>query len=325
MASGAELALDASCSPDPASLAEDFPVEKRVRKKKTVIMCTFGFIVYSGAERLQLPPLSSAVEEVAEEYMPDECADYSYDEYDSAAYDDLCFSNTKKGNQFCRLSSRNKPLQTGHRRDKVKVNAKKRLERRRENVAGNQRAEKSNIDARLSDRGIQRLGLELYQRRTAVYATSKKPPQGTSGTNSAYSKSRHSTSCLTKSKGDHPATIKYTLHKDNIRHGAGDAVLHLIDIQHRELTPEDYELLLRLDDDIAPKTVPTSILRSIQVVTVDVAAVVGELCSICMELYQASQKVKTLPCRHTFHADCIDCWLTSSSHNCPLDGLAVAS
>ncbi|PIK62062.1 hypothetical protein BSL78_01073 [Apostichopus japonicus] len=56
-----------------------------------------------------------------------------------------------------------------------------------------------------------------------------------------------------------PQPQKYELHQNNIKlleTGSEENVLqHLINIQHRTLTPEDYEVLLRLDESVAPKTV----------------------------------------------------------------------
>ncbi|XP_064617041.1 uncharacterized protein LOC135481040 [Liolophura sinensis] len=59
----------------------------------------------------------------------------------------------------------------------------------------------------------------------------------------------------------------------------------LISLQHRDLSPEDYDLLLKLD-----------------------------------ELFWVR---KFLPCQHEFHTGCIDMWLENPSLNCPLHGLPV--
>ena len=40
-------------------------------------------------------------------------------------------------------------------------------------------------------------------------------------------------------------------------------------------------------------------------------------CSICLEDFQCGDVVRTLPCFHSFHKDCIDRWLRSKSI-CPI-------
>ncbi|URE38815.1 50S ribosome-binding GTPase [Musa troglodytarum] len=41
-------------------------------------------------------------------------------------------------------------------------------------------------------------------------------------------------------------------------------------------------------------------------------------CAICLEDYTVGEKIRILPCRHKFHAFCVDCWLTSWRTFCPV-------
>jgi hypothetical protein len=41
-------------------------------------------------------------------------------------------------------------------------------------------------------------------------------------------------------------------------------------------------------------------------------------CSICLEVFEAGEKVRTLPCGHVFHRDCVDEWLLRESRLCPM-------
>ena len=94
-------------------------------------------------------------------------------------------------------------------------------------------------------------------------------------------------------------------------------------MQHRDITPEDYELLLQLDDDVAPKTVSQELLNKLETATPSKLRLTGELCSICMEQFKVEDLLKKLTCGHCFHSPCVDRWLTYSSCACPLDGLPV--
>merc|ERR1711998_702556 len=55
----------------------------------------------------------------------------------------------------------------------------------------------------------------------------------------------------------------------------------------------------------------------------------GKACSICMEDFEVGSVVRTLPCFHTFHKDCVDKWLKRqlTCPNCkhPVDATAQAS
>ncbi|KAK1403670.1 receptor homology region, transmembrane domain- and RING domain-containing protein 2-like [Heracleum sosnowskyi] len=41
-------------------------------------------------------------------------------------------------------------------------------------------------------------------------------------------------------------------------------------------------------------------------------------CAICIEDYTVGEKLRVLPCRHKFHATCVDAWLTSWRTFCPV-------
>ena len=117
--------------------------------------------------------------------------------------------------------------------------------------------------------------------------------------------------------------LKHALHRTNAPTDiSSDIVNVLINLQHRELTPEDYDLLLRLDESVAPKTISKDVLSSLKTDTVTSESV-GELCAVCMDPYEIGQNRKYLPCNHVFHTKCIDMWLENSSQNCPIDNLPI--
>ncbi|KAJ1961078.1 hypothetical protein IWQ62_003994, partial [Dispira parvispora] len=41
-------------------------------------------------------------------------------------------------------------------------------------------------------------------------------------------------------------------------------------------------------------------------------------CTICLDRFRSGQCVRQLPCKHVFHRDCVDKWLTTKSGVCPL-------
>jgi hypothetical protein len=43
-----------------------------------------------------------------------------------------------------------------------------------------------------------------------------------------------------------------------------------------------------------------------------------DMCSICLDEYVQGERLRYLPCHHTFHAPCIHKWLTERSATCPL-------
>ncbi|XP_045200737.1 uncharacterized protein LOC123554566 [Mercenaria mercenaria] len=117
--------------------------------------------------------------------------------------------------------------------------------------------------------------------------------------------------------------LRFALQNTNAAsHFDSSLVNVLINLQHRDLTPEDYELLLRLDESVAPKTVDKSLLDNFKSDIVDDSCS-GDICPVCMDAYEIGQNRKFLPCNHVFHAKCIEMWLENSSRNCPIDNLPV--
>lgn len=99
----------------------------------------------------------------------------------------------------------------------------------------------------------------------------------------------------------------------------------------REFTPEDYDMLLRLDSDAQPHRRPKtqvahvcSLLRRLPVHAV-VEGAGGNQCSICLEPMAVGAEVRTLPCMHVFHRGCIDRWLEDpGGPRCPIDQADVS-
>lgn len=95
------------------------------------------------------------------------------------------------------------------------------------------------------------------------------------------------------------------------------------DLLYREITPNDYETLLRLDDMVARPTVSADGLDSLP--TAPCADFLGEECAVCMSSFEAADKVTSLPCGHHFHRACIGKWLGECSRACPLCGKSYES
>lgn len=87
-------------------------------------------------------------------------------------------------------------------------------------------------------------------------------------------------------------------------------------------SPNDYEMLLRLDEHLPRKTVDANVLDRLPTSNVDESHV-NDYCTICMDPYTLGQQIKTLPCEHIFHVHCIETYLKEFSVQCPLDNLPL--
>lgn len=90
------------------------------------------------------------------------------------------------------------------------------------------------------------------------------------------------------------------------------------DLLDRDITPDDYDMLLQLDESIARPTASTSIVESLP--TVDTEEVLGEICSICLVAFERTDALAALRCKHVFHQQCISKWLLERCRLCPLCG-----
>ncbi|QDZ19632.1 RING-type domain-containing protein [Chloropicon primus] len=87
--------------------------------------------------------------------------------------------------------------------------------------------------------------------------------------------------------------------------------------QQWELGEMSYEDLCKLED--VKVTAPKRVIENLETKIVDDSSVTkDDICSICQCGFDAGEKIKKLPCGHTFHAECADEWLGKYSTNCPV-------
>jgi len=104
-------------------------------------------------------------------------------------------------------------------------------------------------------------------------------------------------------------------------HASGLTFAQLAEITSRELTPEDYEMLLLLDAQVKPKTAEKTSVESLResvLAESDCSGGNASDCAVCMCPFEIGNTVKHLPCKHYFHKSCIVPWLQGHSQNCPL-------
>lgn len=92
------------------------------------------------------------------------------------------------------------------------------------------------------------------------------------------------------------------------------------DLLYRDITPEDYDLLLRLDERVAKKTAPADALARLQ--AVPLAERRHGTCGVCLAAFgENDEDVVSVPCpaEHEFHRECVSKWLLQCKNTCPLD------
>lgn len=133
---------------------------------------------------------------------------------------------------------------------------------------------------------------------------------------------------------DHTSTYEheYILPATQLGIGEGAMYQRLLDIlDGDEILPEDFDLLLLLDENNVRPTLNETNLSNMPVLAVSSSGngeptmsredLVGEgSCLICMQPFadmESGRLVRRLPCNHMFCKDCIDHWLSNRSNKCP--------
>jgi len=92
----------------------------------------------------------------------------------------------------------------------------------------------------------------------------------------------------------------------------------------RDITPEDYELLVRLDETVKRRTASQENVNSLPRAQSEEA--LGQVCSVCLDPFCQTDTISILPrCKHLFHKDCVSKWLTERHRLCPLCNVDVFS
>mmetsp|Transcript_89138 Transcript_89138/g.279211 ORF Transcript_89138/g.279211 Transcript_89138/m.279211 type:complete len:192 (+) Transcript_89138:1191-1766(+) len=91
----------------------------------------------------------------------------------------------------------------------------------------------------------------------------------------------------------------------------------VIDIMYRDIRPEDFDMLCKLDEGLPRRnTAQQSLVDRLPLLP---ARGCGEAdCGICLQALAQSTRAARLPCQHLFHPACISRWLTQCKSACPL-------
>lgn len=98
-----------------------------------------------------------------------------------------------------------------------------------------------------------------------------------------------------------------------------DAMVNLL--QNRELTADDYEMLLTLDQ--AKVSQGSTLLHIVNSFPLTKLGAQSHECKVCAVKFKYGDVGRTIPCGHIFHRECIDRWLLHQRSTCPLCGLAA--
>lgn len=84
----------------------------------------------------------------------------------------------------------------------------------------------------------------------------------------------------------------------------------------RDIVPEDYEMLLQLDDAVEKRVASTEGVDALPSASEEDFA--GQNCAVCLAALECDEDIAKLPCTHVFHRKCVAKWLTEQKRACPL-------
>lgn len=97
---------------------------------------------------------------------------------------------------------------------------------------------------------------------------------------------------------------------------AGAAELSHYQMQFRELRPEDFELLCKLDEGNAKRgTAALEVAKCLPTIAARASGCTE--CSVCLAAFSPEEPVTELYCKHAFHPECVTRWLTQCRASCP--------
>jgi Ring finger domain len=85
-----------------------------------------------------------------------------------------------------------------------------------------------------------------------------------------------------------------------------------------------YEDLMMLSHFLGPVRPVTATAQQIETIPIiiyrkdQMTEMINDKCQVCLEDYAESQELRMLQCKHGFHKDCIDRWLTEGRNCCPI-------
>lgn len=91
----------------------------------------------------------------------------------------------------------------------------------------------------------------------------------------------------------------------------------VIDFMYRDLKPEDFEALSKLDERVPKRNTARRNLVD-RLPRVPSGECGATECGVCLAELEPNTSVVKLPCRHAFHPACINRWLTQCKNTCPL-------
>ena len=102
-------------------------------------------------------------------------------------------------------------------------------------------------------------------------------------------------------------------------------------LEHRELTQEDYDMLLTLDSGPQQQgSIPMHIINSFPLFKINnetdkkrIRLDEEGICKVCAVKIRHGEVARQIPCGHGFHRECIDRWLLNSRSTCPCCGQAA--